>query len=75
MFIFVYCLFKKNFQHGICSKTNCMFSTMACPAICGGLSQWETHDNPTPLIITFDDLKYYLATEWNSFHFSGNKLH
>ena len=40
-----------------------------------GLSQWETYDNPTPSIITFDDLKEdFLAKVWNSFHLSGKKL-
>ena len=35
----------------------------------------KTHDNPTPPIITFDDLKeVFLAKEWDSFHFSRKNV-
>jgi hypothetical protein len=31
------------------------------------LSHWETHDNPTTLIIAYDDIKEaFLVKEWNS---------
>jgi hypothetical protein len=37
-----------------------------------GLSQWETHDNPTTSNTTCNDIKkIFLAKEWNSFHLSG----
>ena len=39
-----------------------------------GLSQWETHDNPTISKIACDDIKdVFLAVEWNSFHLLGEK--
>ena len=43
-------------------------------ALCN-LSQWETHDIPTPPKITFVALKHaFLAQEWSFFYIMENKL-
>ena len=34
-----------------------------------GLSQWDTHDNPSTSNLMYDDIKkVFHAKEWNSFH-------